>query len=227
MIFNIITCVIACGALAFTITIFIWGRKETKSRFFLEQASKGFKEVINLLSDQNNNREVWVRAARTLLKTKNLKKRICLQEYLDGFEAEEESVRSELYTILTIVDEKTGERNSLPPQFFYGINNWREIEKLDEAAIQASYTTEVHDVTIDKVLPAIKHPLLAEESVVAIFDFLEYPKSYSDPLKSVNVWGDNWEMSWGESQGARRYVAHRASKYAVAGKLHERRLDKP
>ena len=160
MIFNIITCVIACAALAFTIIIFVWGRKETKSRFFLEQASKGFKEVVNLLRDQNNNREVWVRAARTLLKTKDLKKRICLQEYLDGFEAEEECVRSELYTILTIVDEKTGERNSLPPQFFYGISNWREIEELDKAALQASSAADVHDVTIDKVLPAIKHPSL-------------------------------------------------------------------
>lgn len=228
MIFNILTCIIAGGALYLSIKAFSSGRKESKDRFFLEQASKGFEEVVNLLSDQNNNRGTWVRATRTLLRTKNLKKRIHLQEYLDGFEAVEERVRNELYTILTVVDEKTGERNPLPPQFFYGIKNWREIEDLDEAAIQASSIPEVHDININKVLPSIKHPQLVEETVVAIFDFIKYPQDYSDPLLSVtvNLWGDNYERSWGESQGAKRYVAHRALKYVAGGKLHERLQDK-
>ncbi len=226
--FNIFTCIIASGALALSMIMFLRGRKEAKSRFFLEQASKGLEEVVDLLRDQNNNRGVWVRATRTLLKTKNLKKKIHLQEYLDGFEAVEERVRNELYTILTIVDKETGERNSLPPQFFYGIKNWREIETLDEAAIQASCPPEVHDVTIDKALPAIKHPQLVEETVVAIFDFIKYPKDYSDPLLSVtvNLWGNNWERTWNESQGAKRYVAHRALKSAIGGKLYERQQEK-
>lgn len=221
MVFDIITCVIACGALSFTIIIFVRGKKETKSRFFLEIASKGFEEVINLLSDQNNNNQIWVRAARTLLKAKNLKKRIPLQEYLDGFEAVEERVRNELYTYLTILDEETGERIALPPQFFYGIDNWREIG-IDEAAIQASGGPVVSDVTLDKNFPVIKDLKLSERSVVAIFDFLEYPKSYIDPLSSVNLWNDNWDLSFGASQGARRYIAHRKTTFVANGEVHKR-----
>ncbi|MGR3174083.1 MAG: hypothetical protein ACUZ8N_05735 [Candidatus Scalindua sp.] len=64
MTFNILTCVIASGVLTLSIIMFFRGRKEAKSRLFLEQVSKGFEEVIDLLSDQNNNRTVWVRAAR-------------------------------------------------------------------------------------------------------------------------------------------------------------------
>ena len=217
----IVTCVIACVAVVFTIIIFVRGRRETKSKFFLEIASKGFEEVINLLSNQNNNRQVWVRAARTLLKAKNLKKRIPLQEYLDGFEAVEERVRNELYTYLTIFDEKTGERSSLPPQFFYGIDNWREIG-IDEAAIQSSGGPVVSDVTLEKNFPAIKDLKLSERSVVAIFDFLEYPKSYIDPLKSVNLWNDNYEFFHDASQGARRYIAHRKTYYVANGEVHKR-----
>ena len=219
---SIINCVIACGALAFTIRIFVRGRKETKSRFFLEIASNGLKEVVRLLSDQNNNRQVWVRAARTLLKARNLKKRIPLQEYLDGFEAVEERVRNELYTYLGNLDEKTGKRIALPPQFFYGISNWTEIEKLDDAAIQASGGPIVSDVTLDENFPEIKDLKLSERSVVAIFDFLEYPKNYSDPLSSVNLWDDNWDLSYGVSQGARRYIAHRKATYVANGKVFKR-----
>lgn len=220
------TCVFVCGALVLSIIVFYWGRKETASRLLLEQASKGFEEVINLLRDQNNNRQVWVRAARTLLKTKNLKKRILLQEYVEGFEAVEERVRNELYANLTILDEKTGERSSLPPQFFYGINNWREIEKLDDAAILSKGNAVVSDVTIDNVLPIPRDQSLAKESVVAIYNFLKYPNNYIDPLKSVNLWDDNWEMAWGESDGARKYVAHRTLGYAINGKWFKYNRDK-
>src|SRR5450759_1440344 len=41
--------------------------EERRSRFFLEQASAGLEEVYILLKDQNNDRIIWLRAARELL----------------------------------------------------------------------------------------------------------------------------------------------------------------
>ncbi len=58
MTFNILTCVIASGVLTLSIIMFFRGRKEAKSRLFLEQVSKGFEEVIDL----------WKKEGQTLIK---------------------------------------------------------------------------------------------------------------------------------------------------------------
>ncbi|MEN6472790.1 MAG: hypothetical protein ABFD81_02150, partial [Syntrophaceae bacterium] len=63
---------------------------------------------------------------------------------------------------------------------------------------------------------------LAPKSVVAIFDFLEYPNDYIDPLKSIQLWIENWESSLGPSQGAKRYVAHAETTSAFDGELFKK-----
>lgn len=197
-------------------------RQRHMSEVFLERVKDGFKSVIDLLSDQNNNRVTWVRAARTLLKSVELKSKISSEEYKVAYELEEERARNELYTILSLVDQKTGERIPLPPQFFYGIADWRTCKSLDEAAVKASSNSVAYTVTIDEVPPQAHLKPLSQKSVIAIFDFVEYPKAYNDPLKSVSDWNDNWDTFHGIDQGARRYVAHTKEKLAVGGKLHNR-----
>ena len=49
---------------------------------------------------------------------------------------------------------------------------------------------------------------LSANSVVAVYDFLEYPEDYDDPLKKVKVWDEGWELSHGVCQGAKRFVSH-------------------
>jgi hypothetical protein len=196
-------------------------RQRHMSEVFLERVKDGFKTVIDLLSDQNNNRATWVRAARTLLKSVELKAQISSEEYKIAYELEEERARNDLYTILSLVDKKSGARVPLPPQFFYGIDDWRTCHSLDDAAIKASSSAVVYSMTIDEVPPQAFLKPLSPKSVIAIFDFVEYPKTYNDPLKSVGDWDDNWEASHGIDQGARRYVAHTKQKVAVGGKLHD------
>lgn len=197
-------------------------RQRHVSEVFLDRVKDGFKTVIDLLSDQNNNRVTWVRAARTLLKSLELKTQISSDEYKIACELEEERARNELYTILSLADKKSSrERTPLPPQFFYGIDDWRTCTSLDTAAIKAASGAVVYSVTIDDIPPQdhLKH--LAPKSVIAIFDFVEYPKTYNDPLKSVSDWDDNWEISYGIDQGARRYVAHTKQKVVIGGELHD------
>lgn len=197
-------------------------RRRHVSEVLLAQATAGFQTVIELLSDQNNDRVVWVRAARTLLQATKLGREIDSKEYKVAYELQEERTRNELYKLLTLPDPKTKGRQPLPPQFFYGIEDWRTCKTLDDAAIRASQEVIAYSVTIDSVPPQPHLRPLAARSVVAVFNFIEYPKNYDDPLKEVSDWDENWDQSHDIDQGARRYIAHKKQKTAVGGKLYDR-----
>lgn len=191
------------------------------SEVLLKNASEGFRTVVELLSDQNNSRITWLRAARTLLQARKMGEKINSEEYRIAYKLQEERTRNELYMVLTLSDEQTMARQPLPPQFFYGIDDWRSCATLDEAALQASDSATAYRVTIDSVPPRPGLRPIATKSVVAIFEFIEYPKDYDDPLDVVVDWDTNWDRSLGIDQGARRYVAHAKQKIAVGGKLHD------
>lgn len=197
-------------------------RRRHVSEVCLAQASAGFKTAIELLSDQNNNRETWIRAARTLLQAQELAKSIDSQEYKSAYQLEEEHTRNDLYKILTIIDPKTNARQPLPPQFFYGIEDWRSCSSLDDAAIRASDKIQAFSITIDSVPPTPNSRPLAPKSVQAIFSFVEYPEDYDDPLKNIVDWDENWDRSLNIDQGARRYVAHKKQKVVIDGKIQDK-----
>jgi preprotein translocase subunit Sec61beta len=216
---------IACGAM---IAVLAFNRdKEYQAsencrktdEIYLSLARESFQEVVNLLKDRNNDRMIWVRAARLLLQTMELKKKIQTQDIIKAFELAEESTRIELYMILTIQPEGSGKREALPPQFYYGIEDWETEEVLDEAAIKGGSKSAGGQVTIDKNLPEPSSKLLSKHSVVAIYEFLKFPENYDDPLPKVEVWTEGWEESHGIDQGARRYVEHASKTWAIDGKL--------
>jgi len=200
--------------------------KRHMSGVFLERVKDGFNTTIQLLSDQNNDRVTWIRAARTLLKSLELKKQITSEEDKLEYELEEERTRNELYKVVSLVDEETGERRPLPPQFFYGIDNWRTCKSLDEAAKQASFKIKAYILTIDEVPLWSQNTALSAESVIAIFDFVKFSATYKDkdPLRTVSLEGrDNWQDCFQEeAEGACRYVAHTIEKYALDGRLYDR-----
>ena len=202
--------------------------EERRSRFFFEQASAGLEEVYNLLKNQNNDRIIWLRAARDLLHSINLSKQISAPEFKEAYRLAEEKIRHKLYLALSIHNEETKERTALPPQFFYGLTDWQVERTLDEAAKLASQKIVAYDVSIDKVIrPQTTRPL-SKVSVVAIYDFLEYPNEYKDPLNSVTVWRGNWDfgqnIGLGIDQGARRFVYHKLRHSAIDGKLYKNKM---
>jgi uncharacterized protein (DUF1778 family) len=200
--------------------------EERRSRLFFEQASAGLEEVYSLLKDQNNDRIIWLRAARDLLHSVNLSKQISTTEYKEVYRLAEEKIRHKLYLALSIYDEATKERTALPPQFFYGLRDWQVERSLDDAAKLASQKIVAYTVSIDKVLRPPTTLPLSEKSVVTIYDFLEYPKEYKDPLESVTIWSGNWDLGsgigLGIDQGARRFVDHISRYLTIDGKLHKK-----
>lgn len=197
-------------------------RQRHISEVLLARVEDGFQTTIKLLSDQNNDRVVWVRAARTLRRAIELKDQIKSEEYQIAYKLAEERARNDLYVVLTVQDPKTKARDPLPPQFFYGIDDWKTTKTLDDAAIKASQVVKAYSVTIDSIPPQPTMRPLAARSVIAIYEFLKYPEDFDDPLGNVPEWGEDWEASHDIDQGARRYVAHTLQKFAVNGKLHAR-----
>jgi hypothetical protein len=206
------------------------GKKQSRSEFFFEQASQGLDEVYDLLKDQNNDRIIWVRAARSLIQAQNISKEIELEEYQRAYRLHEHRVRNDLYLALTIVDPQTGNRNSLPPHFFFGLHDWKEDaeakKSLKEVAIKASGPIEAYRVTIDEVPPDLPLYPLSEKSVIAVFDFLDYPEEFVETLRDVKDWEINWSDVHGSKAGPARYIHHRNTKLAINGKMFDRKTDK-
>lgn len=194
-------------------------KQGNQSKIFLQLAKEGLESAYDMLKDQNNNRIIWVRASRDILHSLNLAKEISTPQYVEAYRLFEEKIRHKLYLALTELDEKTGERQSLPPQFFYGVADWKDKKPLDDVAKEASSKIKVGSVSIDHIREEPNSTPLSVNSVVAIFNFMEYPTEYDDPLKKIIVWDEGWENSFGVSQGAKRFVSHFTSHTAFNGKL--------
>ncbi len=196
--------------------------QRNSDELYLNLARESFDEVNDLLKDLNNDRVIWVRASRLLLKALAIKSKIQTPDVIEAFELAEERLRNELYRALSIKSGIFSSRQALPPQFFYGIADWESEESLDEAAKKSSNKIKAYQVEIDKNLPEPEMAPLSEKTVIAIYDFMEFPSDYDDPLSSVEEWTDNWVDSHGVEQGAKRYIAHKKSHFTVDGNLHKK-----
>lgn len=219
---------IGCGGMI-AILAFIRDRHhQSKDRvrkgdeIYLDVARASFDEVIGLLKDKNNDRIVWVRAARLLLHALEFKEKITTPDIIEAFDVSAERLRAELYRTLSIKVEGKNNIQPLPPQFFYGIDDWETEKSLDAAAIKGSSEMVCVSVSIDENIPSPSSGGLAAKSVIAIFDFMEFPKEYNDPLEKVKNWEDYWADSNGMIQGAKRYVAHTKSNIVIGGKIHKK-----
>jgi hypothetical protein len=192
---------------------------DKRSVFFFEQAKSGLEEVYDMLKDQNNDRVTWIRAARDLLRARTIGKSITVKEYQEAYRLTEEKARHKLYLALSTYDPTMHSRKPLPPQFFYGVQNWNVVRPLDEVAKDVSQKTNVYGYSIDRVTPQSSILPLDSRSVTTIYDFLEYPPDYDDPLKTVERWDDDWEDSRGINEGAKRFVYHVTHNMAIGGEL--------
>jgi uncharacterized membrane protein YciS (DUF1049 family) len=222
---------ISCGVMIASITYLrdrdaqVIERKKQNDEIMLRLAKQGFDETYDLLKDQNNNRVTWIRAARILYDSLGLKKEIKLPPYVKAFNLAEEKLRNQLYRVLQTEPENPYESGkvSLPGQFFYGNENWKNSElTLDDVAIRSKSPIKAYSVTIDKITPEPKSEGLSESSVVAIYEFLKYPEEYDDPLDEIKLWDGHFHDCFGIEQGPRRYIYHKKNYIVLGGKLINR-----
>jgi hypothetical protein len=191
----------------------------------LQMSKEGFSEVYDLLSDLNNSRVVWIRAARVLLNTIEIGKTIDNNLYQTAFSLTKEELRVKLYRLLHVEphEESDTDLESLPPQFFYGVENWRNRDLLiDDAAILSKSKIRAYSVTLNKVTPEPKNSQLDNRSVVAIYEFVaEQDKDFIDPLSKIEEWTGDSHDKFGIQQGPARYIEHKSRNHVVDGKIYK------
>jgi hypothetical protein len=181
-------------------------RIKDESKFYLEEATAGYKKACELLSDKNNNREKWIMAARAIGEADKLSMLISYPPHKDALEIRKISFRNELYESLTILDEENNTRVSLPPQFFFGVPNWKDLSTIEAARLSTSCAVVWHGGIYENA-PSQRQLYLSPASIHVVFGFIKFPEKYDDPLDRYrNLKSSNIGDAIGSGEGAMNYL---------------------
>lgn len=181
------------------------------SKFYLDNIVDGLEVVYNLLKDRNNNRVIWVEASRTLENTLNLYDKVTESSHQEILNIKLMKYRHLFYQLFTL-----GENNDpLPVSFFFGINNWNEVQDASEANSLATNEPVAHLVNEYSTTPNPPLLRLHPWSIMSIFNFTKFPSDYTDPLsdnnfptlQEINV--DSYFEQMSFAAGAKEYVRFR------------------
>lgn len=151
-------------------------------------AKSNFAEFIGLFEELENSRVVWIRAARLLLNTVEIREEIKTTTFQKAFDAIAEDTRSKLYRSLK------HEGGSLPVAFFFGIDDWK------------SCTLNIEQIKSGRIDNYPKTDLLDTKSVVSIYNFINQSIYEIDPLDSVDEWVKEPLPALGILEGAVQFV---------------------
>lgn len=182
-----------------------------KSKFYLELCTENYDTFYTTLDGLNNSRVDWIYAARLLMETKTLEREISAKEHQTVLGIQKMKVRHALLNQFQVIDEENNTESPLPVSFFYGIPNWRDyIDSPDEAAYEAMSSERPATFSEYEVPKIERLPMLQEQSVYAVFEFLSYPEDFEDHLNSLNYNGE-WphRVKNFQGEGAYQYVKHR------------------
>ncbi|AIY65219.1 hypothetical protein [Pseudoalteromonas piratica] len=194
-----------------------------RDEFQLELVKSGFEDVFDTLKDKNNSRVKWIKAAKILLHTLEIEKHIKTDIGIKDYKFYKERLRIQLYEALQL-ETSPGVFQSLPAQFFYGVENWQDADlTLEQAAIQAHPVSDVQCEDINKILPDPIVTALLPESVTTIFDFLEgYDPEMNELLSEVEYRDGDYMSAHGFKQGPAKYIHHRRKFKVLNGEIHVR-----
>jgi len=178
------------------------------SKFYLDNLVDGLEVVYNLLKDGNNNRVIWIEAARTLENTLNLRKKVTEPSHQEILEIRLMKYRHLFYKLFT-----TGENHdSLPTSFFSGIKEWKSTTDITKAMKQATSEIEAQVITEFAVPESPSLLYLTPSSIMSIYNFIKFPDTYEDPLdkfpslKEINI--DEYFKDMGYATGAKEYIRY-------------------
>ncbi len=182
-----------------------------KSKFYLEFCSDNYDTFYSTLDGLNNSRVDWIYAARLLMETKSLEDEITTAEHQTVLGIKKMKVRHSLLNQFQVIDEEKNTESPLPVSFFYGIPNWREYFDAPNDAACESMKFDRPTTFGEYEVPKMERlPMLQEQSVYAVFEFLSYPENFEDHLDKLN-YNAEWpqRVKSFEGEGAYKYVKHR------------------
>ncbi len=196
-------------------------RAEARSKILYEQSKQGLETVYALLKDQNNERSIWLRAARLLRVSQNLGRTIQSEEYRMAYDLVEEDVRARLYEALTL-EGRGKARDGLPVSFFFGVSSWKGKAGLPLFYLASSTAPSSKDASAAESEHGAYDPSmnLQEASVKVVLDFLRFPSDYKDPLIGVELTQiKHWCEKFAPAVGAREYLIWKSENYVENGKV--------
>jgi len=189
----------------------IWSHRQektyTKSQFALQSAIESYEDAIELLSDDNNDRVIWVAAARIIERANQISTNVTEQVHTNVLEVQLERYRRQVATILGHDDPtKSG-------SFFYGADRNEPIDSAAKIATQPILMPGFSSGQLN---------YLAESSLATLYALASYPSDYEDPLKNESLdMQMSIEMRSG-FPGLYEYLSHRKEYDSISGKLIKR-----
>lgn len=162
-------------ALIVSIIVFIWQIvsnwnqvRYEKSSFHLAETIKAYEEAISMLSNGNNDRIIWIAAAKILARGKKISSQIVHKTHKEVFEVRLEMYRIHIGNIL-------GYRNPrITGSFFYGAEDPTVPINEAEGASNAEQEYEGWTANIPRRID--------ESALYCIWKEAQFPEDYSDPL---------------------------------------------
>lgn len=227
---ELVTPLIAVTGVVIAVLVFLRDRKkierdqaEARSKVLYEQAKAGLESAYDLLKDLNNDRIIWIRAARVMASALRLGRQIESREYGEAYRLAEDAVRARLYDVLMEKNER-GERVALRAAFFFGHPGWRTSqETLEDLAKLTSTRGRIYSVTPQNPVPEMMVSQLSPESVMVIMGFLQFPRDYPDSLNGVDrTTHTEWPDTYGPLQGAKRYLSFLDEHHVANGRVRRK-----
>lgn len=176
--------------------------EERRSLFNLTAWEDAKLKAMNLLSDGNNNRATWIRAARVIRMAEGLATGVTIENHRHVMELKSLEHRGFFRALL----------ENKSAAFFYGADD--PSVSVASAAAQSTVATE------DNGRHIFGNSVLSESSIYEIVRAAEWPENYQDPI-GVNF-PENFERQLFSYNGLREFLYHKRSWYSIAGNLHRR-----
>jgi hypothetical protein len=136
---------------------------EKESRFYLDSCIQAYKEAKRLLKDGNNNRKIWIGAARALEHANKLSQRVSINAHLRVLEVHKLKYRGFFDNVL----------RGKPASFFYGAK---------DLAISTDEAAKLSSAPSAEMVSTVK--ALLEKSIHTIWEAAQFPDNYNDLLES-------------------------------------------
>jgi hypothetical protein len=202
-------------------------RQRRSDEIAFEAARDAFQQAALQIGDRNNDRIIWIGAARLLLKAQELAEGIKTRSIREAVRLEVANAKLRLQRALSVTDPETGKVQCLPPAFFTGLDSWDRVGEGEQELKRAFAETDSGFVAgwmgLNKMIEEPQLRQLTPASVVAVFDFLlSATWQDDDPLKKVELWDTSpYDAHPGIDQGARHYVYAKKRYFVIEGKVQE------
>jgi hypothetical protein len=178
--------------------------QEKRSLFYLESSVKAFDEARNLLKDGNNERVIWIAAARALGHAQELSKGVTEDAHKRVLELHRLEYRGFFGALLS----------DKPASFFYGAADLSVT--LEEAAKQSS-AGETRNGR--RLVSGVRD--LSDKALRAVWEAAQWPEDYQDPLQA-GFSPEETAKCLVLYPGLHEFLEHKSEWHSVAGKLYPR-----